>query len=223
MKNRKNFIQWIGIYIGMLGIMWLFLILTTMIPNNLIQENMKKSAITIGKSAAFAYCDGDKMNGIADNYADSIWLNVAWYMGTGNPIISSVDTWYYDGEQAGENVGLYQAVTQDTTKPNTDYTRYWHGTAGVIRILHLITDVTGIRNLGFLMTLFLAAVLTTVIIEYAVSERLNVSVYLLIVQSAVFTLPSFVIDIILSEFPFRKRSPFRFEKYNHTKEYEKLR
>ena len=71
--------------------------------------------------------------------------------------------------------------------------------------------------------LFLAAALTTVIIEYAVSERLNVSVYLLIVQSAVFSLPSFVIDIILSEFPFRKRSPFRFEKYHNTKEYEKLR
>ena len=136
-----------------------------MIPNNLIQENMKKSAITIGKSAAFAYCDGDKMNGIADNYADSIWLNVAWYMGKGNPIISSVDTWYYDGEQAGENVGLYQAVTQDTTKPNTDYTRYWHGTAGVIRILHLFTDVIGIRNFGFLTTLFLAAVLMILLIK----------------------------------------------------------
>ena len=80
------------------------------------------------------------------------------------------------------------------------------------------------RTINYLYAhaLFLAVALITVIVECAVSERLTVSVYLLIVQSAVFTLPSFVTDIILSKFPFRKRSPFRFEKYNHTKEYEKL-
>ncbi len=78
-------------------------------------------------------------------------------------------------------------------------------------------------NYLYAHALFFAAALTAVIIEHAVSDKLTVSVYLLIVQSAVFTLPSFVIDIILSEYPFRKRSPFRFEKYHHTKEYEKLR
>lgn len=126
---------------------------------------MKKSAVTIGKANAFAYCDGDKMNGIADNYADSIWVNIAWFMGRGNPIKNSVDTWYYDGENAGENIGLYKAVTEEITNPNTDYTRYWHGTAGVIRILHLVTDVTGVKNLGFFIILALAAVIMILLIR----------------------------------------------------------
>lgn len=165
MKKCKNFIQWIGLYTILLGALWLFLIAAAMIPNNLIKENMKKSAITIGKSDAFAYCDGDKMNGIADNYADSIWVNVAWFMGKGSPVKASVDTWYYDGEEAGENIGLYLSVTEETTKPNTDYTRYWHGTAGVIRILHLFTDVIGIKSLGFLMILVLAAVIMILLIR----------------------------------------------------------
>ena len=165
MKHSKGFIQWIGMYFIILGGLWLFLIIAAMIPNQRIQENMKKSAVTIGKANAFAYCDGDKMNGIADNYADSIWVNVAWFMGMGNPIKNSVDTWYYDGENAGENIGLYKAVTEEITNPNTDYTRYWHGTAGVIRILHLVTDVTGVKNLGFFIILALAAVIMILLIR----------------------------------------------------------
>lgn len=165
MKHNKSFIQWIGMYFIMLGGLWLFLIIAAMIPNQRIQENMKKSAVTIGKANAFAYCDGDKMNGIADNYADSIWVNIAWFMGMGNPIKNSVDTWYYDGENAGENIGLYRAVTEEIANPNTDYTRYWHGTTGVIRILHLVTDVTGIKNLGFGVILALAAVIMILLIR----------------------------------------------------------
>lgn len=165
MKKYKRFIQWIGLYTILLGILWLFLMAAAKIPNNLIKENMIKSAVTIGKSDAFAYCDGNKMNGIADNYADSIWLNVAWFMGKGSPVKASLDTWYYDGEQAGENIGLYLSVTEEITEPNTDYTRYWHGTAGVIRILHLFTDVTGIKNLGFLTILTLAAVVMILLIR----------------------------------------------------------
>ena len=165
MKKCKKFIQWIGLYTILLGILWLFLVGTAMIPNNLIQENMKKSAVVIGKEKAFAYQDGDKMNGIADNYADSIWVNIAWFMGRENPMKNSLDTWYYDGEEAGENIGLYRAVTEEAVNPNTDYTRYWHGTAGVIRILHLFTDVTGIKSMGFLMILALAAVLMILLIR----------------------------------------------------------
>ena len=165
MKCNKNFIQLIGMYIIILGGLWLFLIVAAMIPNHRIQENMRKSAIAIGKEDAFAYQDGDRMNGIADNYADSIWVNVAWFMGKENPVESSINTWYYDGENAGENIGLYKAVIEETTNPNTDYTRYWHGTAGVIRILHLFTDATGIKNLGFLTILTLAAILMILLIR----------------------------------------------------------
>jgi hypothetical protein len=86
-------------------------------------------------------------------------------MGNGNPVKKTVDTWYYDGENAGENIGLYKAVTEETTNPNTDYTRYWHGTAGVIRILHLFTDATGIKNIGFLTILTLAAILMILLIR----------------------------------------------------------
>ncbi|MBR5597670.1 MAG: hypothetical protein IKW30_09730 [Lachnospiraceae bacterium] len=165
MKIKNKFIRGIGVYFIVLGIMWLGLIITTLIPNHCIQKNMIQSALIIGKSQPFATCDGDKMNGIADNYADSIWLNVAWYMGKGNPFVSSVNTQYYDGEEQGQNIGLYQAVTDENTVANVDYTRYWHGTAGIIRILHLFTDVNGIRYLGFIVTLGLATILMMLLMK----------------------------------------------------------
>lgn len=157
--------QWLGIFTGMLAILWIFMILSASIPNSLIKENMIKSAFIMMGADAFSYCEGEKMSGIQDNYADSIWLNVAWYMGKDNSFFSSIDTVYYDGEENGEITGLYLAVTEENQKANTDYTRYWHGTAGIIRIFHLFTDINGIRNIGFIMTLCLAAIIMILLIR----------------------------------------------------------
>lgn len=165
MNKYRVVLQCAGVFGGVLLILWLFLTVSAAIPNSRIQKNMEKSAGYYTMSEPFAYCDGEKMNGIADNYADSIWINVAWYMGKGNPVVSSIDTKYYDGEQKGQNVGLYLAVTEDDTEANTDYTRYWHGTAGIVRILHLFTDVNGIKYMGFIATLSLAAVIMILLIK----------------------------------------------------------
>ena len=75
-------------FAGTVMVLWFFLILSACIPNEKIQENMLKSALTYAQEDAFSYCDGNRLNGVADNYADSIWLNTAWYMGKGNPIFS---------------------------------------------------------------------------------------------------------------------------------------
>ena len=65
----------------------------------------------------------------------------------------------------GENIGLYLAVSDEQTQPNTDYTRYWHGTAGCIRLLHLFTDVNGIKNFGLLFILLLAVIILFLLLK----------------------------------------------------------
>lgn len=165
MKKNKQFVQWIGLFLGLLGGLWLFLIITAAIPNKLIKENMEKSGILISRSEPFAYSDKNKLNGIADNYADSIWLNVAWYLGENQPIVSSLDTRYYGGEDGKKNQSLYQTVTTEGIEADTDYTRYWHGTTGIIRLLHLFTDVNGVRYLGFMASLSLAAIIMVLLIH----------------------------------------------------------
>lgn len=190
-------------FIGTLFLSWIFLILSSCIPNAKIQENMLKSALAYAQEDAFSYCDGNKMNGVADNYADSIWLNVAWYMGKGNPILSTLDTQYFDGGEYGENIGLYLAVSEEGIQPNTDYTRYWHGTAGFIRILHLFTDVNGVKVIGFIVVLILAAVMILLLMrdkQYLLAAAFVLSLCLVKVWNIRFCMeyqPAFIIAFTL--------------------------
>lgn len=161
----KRILSYIGVFVITLMTLWLLLIGAAMISNNQIKQNMQKSALSYGQTEAFAFCDGRKLNGIADNYADSIWLNIAWYMGKGNPVKASLDTKYFDGEDGGENIGLFIAVSDENVEANTEYTRYWHGTAGILRFLHLFTDVNGIKTIGVCLIFVLAIILQVLLIR----------------------------------------------------------
>lgn len=143
-----------AVFAVVLFLLWLLLFLSVLIPNDMIRDNMEQSALSYKERTAFEFADGKKLNSVADHYADSIWLNVSWNMGEDSPLVSSIRTNYYDGEELGENAGLYLSVTQGT-EPNTDYTRYWHGTVMFIRLGHLITDVEGVKLIGFIAFLLL--------------------------------------------------------------------
>ena len=143
-----------AVFAVMLFLLWLLLFLSALIPNDMIRDNMEQSALSYKERTAFEFTDGKKLNSVADHYADSIWLNVSWNMGEDSPLISSIRTNYYDGGELGVNAGLYLSVTQGT-EPNKDYTRYWHGTVMFIRLGHLITDVEGVKLIGFIAFLLL--------------------------------------------------------------------
>ena len=117
---------------------------------------MERSALAYADRDPFAFTAGRKWNAVQDNYADAILLNVAWNMGVGDPLAATLDTGYYDGGELGENAGLYLTVTPGAA-PNTDYTRYWHGSALVLRPLLLFLDAEGIKLLGLGAILALAA------------------------------------------------------------------
>lgn len=135
-------------YLLLVALLYTCLTLSCTIPNSAIQKNIEKSAYDLGKEKAYSFENGNKINSVSDNYADSILLNLSYNMGRGNPAKSAIDTDYYDGETKGLNYGLLYTV-QDKKDANTDYTRYWHGSAMFVRTSALFTDVSGMRYLGF--------------------------------------------------------------------------
>lgn len=139
------------------------LILTTGIPNEKIKENLLESALYYRDKDAYAFREDQKLNGVADNYADAILLNVLWNMKDDDPVRSSLDSKYYDGEEYGESWGLYQAI--EGHEANTDYTRYWHGFVVLIRPLLLFTDAMHIRMIMLAAVLILAAVTCVILIR----------------------------------------------------------
>ena len=157
MKNlrcRTLFIC-VGIWIVTLSVLFLVLIGAALIPNEAIRLKMEQSAVSYIDKDAFSFGCSGKWSSIADNYADTILLNVAWNMGKGEPLEAVIDTKYHDGDNIGENYGLYISVTENA-EPNTDYSRYWHGSAAAVRFLHLFTDVNGMKTVGLICVAILA-------------------------------------------------------------------
>lgn len=158
----KKIMLHIVVFISTISILWGLLIVTSCIPNSEIQDNLLESALFYTDKDAFEFGNSGKFNSVSDNYADSILLNVMWNIKSSSPVISSLDTKYYDGEEYGENWGLYQAI--NGTRPNTDYTRYWHGSVIFIRPLMLFTDVNGVKAVGFTVLLLLIMATVTILI-----------------------------------------------------------
>lgn len=150
----KNILKCIGVFFITIAALWVLLILTSLIPNGKIRTNMFGSAEQYNGAAPFYQSAG--RNTVTDNYADVILLNVLWNIKSDDPFVSSLDTKYYDGDDGvtdrGENYGLFSAVFEDTS-PNTDYSRYWHGSVIFIRPLMLLGDVRVVKLAGIIFAL----------------------------------------------------------------------
>ncbi|MBP1546014.1 MAG: hypothetical protein J6A37_05380 [Oscillospiraceae bacterium] len=150
----KKLLIYLSTFILTLTLLWLTLLFTSMIPNEAIRENMLASAYNYDGAEPFRQ-DGERSS-TADNYADVILLNIVWNIDSTKPLLSSLDTKYFNGNEQGENYGFYAAL--NGAEPNTDYTRYWHGMSAVIRPLMLVTDVNGIKKAGLAAALLLLGI-----------------------------------------------------------------
>lgn len=158
MKRSRLFIVYIAVFAAVLLSLYLLLALCATVPGPAIRNNMRISAKYFVNSAPYTSTEDGKFQNIADNYADQIWNNIAWHLGSGDPFLSTLDTGYYDSEEYDTSTGLHMSVNLGM-EANVDYTRYWHGTAGLIRLLHLFTDIRGVRTMG--MACLLLAVFFT--------------------------------------------------------------
>lgn len=158
MKKFTAVLRRAGFFAVTVLALWAALTAAAAVPNEQIYDNMLSSAMFFKDKEPFP--KNSQMRLVQDNYADVILLNVAWNMGVGEPFSAALDTAYYDGNDGtndyGENWGFYQAI--EGTAPNTDYTRYWHGMAAVIRPLMLFTDIGGIKLFGTILAFVLLAV-----------------------------------------------------------------
>lgn len=159
-KRIKNILKYLVVFAITLTISVGILAISALIPNSAIQNNMKNSALSYKNAEAFSFDQVARLTSVSDNYADTILLNISYNMGKYGPL----DTKYYDGEALGEHIGFYLTVKEENIKPNTDYTRYWHGSSAFIRFLHLFTDVKGIKIIGLVFTFLLLCVVCTILI-----------------------------------------------------------
>ena len=154
MKGFGRYLIHILVFIAVMIMLYLFMVLMAAIPNTAISSNMRSSAMRYANADRYTFTEDGNLQNVTDNHADIMWLNISWHMGGRNVFVSALDSEYYDDPKYSDTVELLLTVTKDAPA-NAAYTRYWHGTAGLLRFLHLFTDIQGIKTIGFLVLVLL--------------------------------------------------------------------
>lgn len=122
----------------------LFMLVSASIPQEAIAENAKQSAEYFYETPLFQMSAGNLQNFKKDNYADCISAGIAYHLSGYNPYVAVIRADY--NRVAGENVNVsfYRQMQGEETEVES-YSRYWHGSAGLIRILYLFMDIQTVR------------------------------------------------------------------------------
>ena len=173
-KMKKYVIKiliYIGVFAAAYGLMLGFLALSAGIKTESIQEKMEKSADYLCEDIVFPYMESEDVKpSRIDRYADSILLNIAYNFEPEDKLSSVMESSYYYTYYQNENNNLHDAVYIGKEK-NQQYLRYWHGSAGVMRVLHTFLNIKQIYIWHGILFVILFAVLVFLLV------RLHCTIY----------------------------------------------
>ncbi len=163
----KHVLIGLALFVAAQVLFVLFMIACAKAPQDRISENMLRSADYLCEKDVFF----DMMEGITptkiDRYADSITLNIAWNLDGDNALTSVMRDDFLTSDYINENYNSKAAVTGDSDSSHfiSQYLRYWHGSAGIVRLLHLFMSIKQIYILNAVIILLLTGVLTFLLIK----------------------------------------------------------
>lgn len=130
------------------------LIVTALIPKELVKSNMVKSSEEMYDISYIYFFNNQKNRAfLIHNYPDPITFNLTYSLDSKKPFTSSILTKYYASKKFGEKVNVREKAYFDY-KPNKEYYRYWHGNMFLVKALMLVFDYKNI--LIFLSVILIA-------------------------------------------------------------------
>ena len=132
------------------------LLLSALIPKSAVRDNMLSSAELLCEHRVFFELQKDIPASKIDRYADSILLNIAYHYDSEEPLRSVMLSEYYYTDIQNENDNLRDALRSQLAA-NTQYLRYWHGSAALVIAAHTFTDIGGmyIMNIAVITLLMI--------------------------------------------------------------------
>lgn len=159
---KKTLFWYPTIFILTATVCLLFLLATALIPQDALRDNAAKSAEYFHEATLFDNVVGDLENSKIDNYADCISTGIAWHFGEGEKYTAVISADYNLRPEENVNDSFYREM-QGEEVATENYSRYWHGSAGVIRFLLLFADIEAIRyavaTVGLLLNIVLVITL----------------------------------------------------------------
>lgn len=138
--------------------------LSAIIPRSAIEKNVKKSAEYYSDKYMFQQMIKDENSTVVHNYADLVWLNIAWFQDSSAPLTSSLNAAFYEGVGMYKSESLMRAVF-DGEAPDKSYSRYWHGALVFIKPLLAVTDILGIRKINAVVCALLVIGLSVMLLK----------------------------------------------------------
>ncbi|CDE74481.1 putative uncharacterized protein [Clostridium sp. CAG:451] len=130
------------------------LIVTALIPKELVKSNMVKSSEEMYDISYIYFFNNQKNRAfLIHNYPDPITFNLTYSLDSKKSFTSSILTKYYASKKFGEKVNVREKAYFDY-KPNKEYYRYWHGNMFLVKALMLVFDYKNI--LIFLSVILIA-------------------------------------------------------------------
>ena len=139
MNRLKTLIKYLIIFAASATLMAGLLIATAYIPGERIQKNMEESADILCEHNRIWYMIPGVESSQNHLYADAITVNIAFHLADDNPLESVMWARYYN-EDGDVNTSLRTSVYKQIPG-KTQYLRYWHGSAAVVRLLHIILNI----------------------------------------------------------------------------------
>ena len=163
----KRILVYFAVFAAALFILAAALVLSWLIPQSMMHENMLSSAEYLCKNQVFFDLKEGAPYTRIDRYADSILLSIAYNTDSVRPIRAAMRCDYYYTPYQNENDNLLDFV-RDGKIPEQQYLRYWHGSAIAVRIMHLFTDIHGM----YMINAVLLCLLTVLMLIYLIYRRL---------------------------------------------------
>ena len=147
---------------------------SAMIPQRYIQKHMEESAEELYKYPNVRQIIPNVNSSKVHPYADMLTLNIGYHFADGqleetgekhhgsiNMALRSVMWAKYYGNPDNDDIALecFLQSVQDKIPGNTEYLRYWHGSAGIIRVLHVFWNIKQIYVFHSIILLLILFVL----------------------------------------------------------------
>ena len=195
-KIIKGILRYVLTFIILLGIYFVLLTLTSLIPSSTLEKHVRESSETlVEEGEKVTYNLGYKEENIF-TFTDALMINTAYSVDSREPIKSFIlarknyipgqtEEVYMDRQyNLGANKNyinpdtgdlyqtkeLYGLMHGEDIKDSYEYARYWHGYLAVLRPLLFLFNYEGIRIVLFI--LILIAVISMIIL---ISKKINIT------------------------------------------------
>ena len=125
----------------MMGIFFLFSVLSCCLPEKNLQRHIKQASCTLLKEGNYPYIFPYQKASLMDNFTDALILNQAYHLDRSHPIQSAMRMSRYETDPAFNQVeALYMATHGDITLTERTYVRYWHGSTSLYRYMLVLSS-----------------------------------------------------------------------------------